>query len=58
MFETKFVVITEMWQEGKYSEVGHLINREKWDASRVAEFCAYLNYHLGTKELSVFYKFL
>ena len=58
MFETEFINVTDMWQDGKIIQVGDLIREEKWDSSRVAEFCAYLHKYLGTRELNVFYKFL
>ena len=58
MFETEFINVTEMWQDGKYLEVGELIHKEDWDASRVAEFCAYANKYLGTTQLNLLYKFL
>jgi hypothetical protein len=58
MFPTEFIDVTEMWQDGNYNEVGDLIKNERWSSSRVAEFCAYLNKYLGTRELDVFYKFL
>ena len=58
MFPTEFIDVTEMWQDGNYNEVGDLIKNERWTSSRVAEFCAYLNKYLGTRELDVFYKFL
>ena len=58
MFPTEFIDVTEMWQDGDYNEVGDLIKNERWSSSRVAEFCAYLNKYLGTRELDVFYKFL
>tara|TARA_Y100001938_G_scaffold149975_1_gene238995 strand:+ start:1553 stop:1729 length:177 start_codon:yes stop_codon:yes gene_type:complete len=58
MFDTEFIKVTEMWQDGKYIEVGDLINKEEWDSSKVAEFCAYLNKYLGSRQLDIFYKFL
>ena len=58
MFPTEFIDVTEMWQDGDYNKVGDLIKNERWSSSRVAEFCAYLNKYLGTRELDVFYKFL
>ena len=58
MSDTEFIKVTEMWQDGKYLEVGELIHKEEWQASRVAEFCAYLNKYLGKRELDLFYKFL
>ena len=58
MFDTEFIKVTEMWQDGKYLEVGDLINKEEWDSSKVAEFCAYLNKYLGSRQLDTFYKFL
>ncbi len=58
MFPTEFIDVTEMWQDGDYNKVGDLIKNERWSSARVAEFCAYLNKYLGTRELDVFYKFL
>ena len=58
MFETDFVNVTEMWQDGNYLQVGELIRKEDWEASRIAEFCAYMNKYLGTNQLNLLYKFL
>jgi len=58
MDNTSFVQLTELWQDGGFSEVGNIINEEKWSASRVAEFCAYVTRYLGTSQLNILYKFL
>ena len=55
---TEFIVLTELWQDGKYLEVGDIINKENWPYSRLAEFCAYFCRFLGTDQLQILYKFL
>ena len=58
MQHTKYIDLTELWQDGEYSEVGSIINREGWSPARVAEFCAYVNRFLGSNQLNLLYKFL
>ena len=55
---TKFVDLTEMWRDHKYTQVGEIIGREKWSPERVAEFCAYFCKYLGTSQLYILYKFM
>lgn len=55
---TKFIQLTDLWQDGKFIEVGNIINREGWSPSRVAEFCVYVYKYLGTNQLDILYKFL
>ena len=56
--KTEFIVLTELWHDCKYNEIGAIINSENWSASRVAEFCAYFMKYIGTESLGVLYKFL
>lgn len=55
---TEFIILTEMWKEGKYLDVGEIIFAEEWDHARVAEFCAYFAKYLGLSQLNLLYKFL
>jgi len=55
---TKYITLTEMWQDGNYNKVGEVISLEKWSASRIAEFCSYMGKHLGLSQLNILYKFL
>ena len=55
---TNYIQLTDLWQEGNYAEVGHIIQKESWSASRIAEFCAYFFKYCGAKELEVLHKFL
>jgi len=58
MKTTEYIELTEMWQDGSYSQVGDIIRRERWLPRQVAEFCAYLTKYLGTSQLEIFHKFL
>ena len=55
---TEYIQLTDLWNEGKYSEIGHIINQENWSASNIAHFCSYFAKYCGVKELEVLYKFL
>jgi len=55
---TDFLQLTEMWRDGKYTQVGDLIRKERWTLHRVAEFCSYMCKYLGQNELNIFHKFL
>lgn len=55
---TEYIELTELWQDGHYTEVGDIIRRERWFPSRVAEFCSYFNKYLGSTQLNILYKFL
>jgi hypothetical protein len=56
--KTDFIVLTDLWQDGFFSEVGDIISSEKWTQSRTAEFCLYFSKYLGLREFEVLYKFL
>jgi hypothetical protein len=58
MKNTEFIALTEMWQDGLFSEVGEVINNENWNRARVAEFCFYFNKYLGRGQLEVLHKFI
>jgi len=51
---TEFIILTEMWQDGKYIEVSETIFEEDWPHGKVARFCAYIAKHLGLNELNIF----
>jgi len=55
---TKFLQLTELWQNGEYAEVGDIINRENWSSSNIVNFCSYFAKYCGLKELSVLHKFI
>jgi hypothetical protein len=56
--KTEYIKLTDLWYSGKYNEVGSIINKESWSASRVADFCFYFAKHLGLRELEILHKFL
>ena len=58
MNETKYITLTDLWYNGKYTEVGDIIKAERWSSSRVAQFCAYFVKYCGVKELNILHKFL
>ena len=58
MFPTDFIDLTELWQDGEYNKVGEVINKEKWNPARVAEFSAYMCKYLGITQFNLLYKFL
>ena len=55
---TEYITLTDLWNDGEYNKVGHIINKERWKPNRVAEFCAYFGKYCGTNQLSILYKFL
>lgn len=55
---TEYIKLTDLWNDGEYSQVGDIINKEQWNPSRVAEFCAYFGKYCGTNQLNILYKFL
>ena len=56
--KTEFIVLTEMWHDCRFTEVGNIINNEQWTYKRVAEFCAYFMKYMGNDQLQILYKFL
>ena len=52
----EFIDLTELWQDGKYSEVGVAVR--DWNARQVTEFCAYFCKYLGTSQLEILHKFI
>ena len=55
---TEYIQLTDLWNNGKYAEVGHIIEEESWKPSQVAEFCAYFAKYCGVNQLNILYKFL
>ena len=55
---TKYITLTELWNERKFAEVGEIINKENWSHAHVAEFCSYFAKYVGLRDLEVLYKFL
>ena len=56
--KTANIDVLEMWRDGKYYEVGKVINSEAWTSSEVAHFAFYMMKYEGTKQLETLYKFL
>ena len=55
---TEFIILTDLWADGEYNEVGEIIRTEEWSPSRVAEFCAYFMKYAGTSQLEILHKFI
>lgn len=55
---TDFIVLTEMWHDHQYEEIGELLEREDWPRARLVQFCAYFARHVGTEELKVLHLFV
>ena len=55
---TEFIVLTDLWSNGKYIEVGDIIRIENWNPSRIAEFCLYFLKYMGLREFELLHKFL
>jgi uncharacterized LabA/DUF88 family protein len=55
---TNYINLTELWQDGKYTEVANIINTASWSSSQFVEFCAYFIKYLGINELNVLQKIL
>jgi len=55
---TKFIVLTDLWSNGKYNEVGDIIRAENWKPSQIAEFCLYFVKYMGLREFEILHKFL
>ncbi len=56
MNNTDFINLTELWQDGKYTEVGDALR--PLNARQVSEFCAYFSKYLGTTQLEVLHKLI
>lgn len=54
----QYLALTEMWQDGKYAEVGAYVEGSGWLPGEIAEFCAYFCKYLGTNQLYILYKFI
>jgi hypothetical protein len=55
---TEYIKLTDLWNDGEYAELGHIIKEEQWSAKRIAEFCAYFSKYCGVNQLNILYKFL
>ena len=51
-----FLELTELWRDGKYTEVGDAIRG--WNARRATEFAAYFCKYVGSSQLEILHKFL
>ncbi len=56
MNNVSFLNLTELWQDGKYTEVGDAVRQ--WNARETTEFCAYFCKYLGTSQLEILHKFI
>lgn len=56
--KTEYIALTDLWHQGKYLEVGEIINEENWSPVRVAEFCLYFVKYMGLREFELLHKFL
>lgn len=55
---TEFIILTEMWHDHKYQEIGKLLHHEDWPRSRMVEFCSYFAKHVGLDDLKVLHLFV
>jgi hypothetical protein len=55
---TDYIKLTDLWNDGEYAEVGHIMKEESWSPSEVAKFCAYFAKYCGVNELNLLHKFL
>jgi hypothetical protein len=55
---TEYINLTDLWNNGDYAELGHIIKEESWSPSQIAEFCAYFAKYCGLNQLEILYKFL
>jgi|TARA_R110002153_G_scaffold5754_8_gene26674 hypothetical protein len=55
---TKYIQLTDLWSDGEYNELGHIMQDESWTNSQIAEFCAYFAKYMGLNQLQILYKFL
>jgi len=55
---TEYIKLTDLWNDGEYAELGHIIQEEQWSTQKVAEFCAYFAKYLGVNQLNILHKFL
>jgi hypothetical protein len=55
---TDFVVLTEMWRDHQYEEIGILLENEDWPRGRLVQFCSYFVRHMGIDELKVLHLFV
>lgn len=55
---TKYIKLTDLWNNGEYAQLGHIMKEESWSPREVAEFCAYFAKYCGVGQLEVLYKFI
>jgi len=55
---TDYIKLTDLWNNGEYAELGHIMKEESWKPSEIAEFCAYFAKYCGINQLNILYKFL
>jgi hypothetical protein len=56
--KTEYIKLTDLWNDGKYLQVGDTIRNEEWSPSRVAEFCAYFAKYVGVTDLNALHRFI
>lgn len=56
--KSEYIQLTDLWNDGEYAELGHIMKEESWTNSEIAEFCAYFAKYCGLNQLAILYKFL
>jgi hypothetical protein len=54
----KYLKLTDLWFDGKYTQVGNEIKKNNWTNKQVIEFSSYFAKYCGLKELAILHKFL
>ena len=57
-FIAQKIMLTEMWQDHEYLQVGEHIKHAGWTTRETVDFAAYFCKYLGTKQLEILYKFI
>ena len=55
---TDYIKLTDLWSDGRYTELGNIMQEEQWSAGEVAKFCAYFAKYMGVNQLNILYKFM
>lgn len=57
-FDQQKMLLTEMWQNHEYLQVGDHIRTADWTPSMMMQFASYFCRYLGVKQLELLYKFV
>ena len=38
---TEYIKLTDLWNDGEYAEVGHIMKEESWNSSEVPSFALF-----------------